>query len=278
MKTKKILTVYLAGAVAAAIGLAVWRTVLLYRYFDPYTGEFSSASFSSMKTLGYTVFALLLLAFTSLIFFRKHDFEALGTSGSQLSVFASSFLGCLCFASFLLALGYHRERIFADTQTLRGKLLPIALFLLIPCALHFIADASARFERMQSRKLLGIFPTLFSLFYLFSVFTDTKLHQGHSNNRLQCVALAVLAIFFIQEMRAVFYGKTDLMRFPAALAAIITLGVYELPNLIVTAFWDTDITHMTVLEFTLAGALILAVANARLVIRAVKKKEEPPKA
>ncbi|MBQ9747890.1 MAG: hypothetical protein IJV98_03815 [Clostridia bacterium] len=270
MKNKRILTAYLVSAVFVGIGLAVWRTVLLYRYFDPYTGEFSAAAHAPLETYGYVLLACILLTFTASVFLRKKSIAPFTASSSQFSVFASSFLGCLCAASFVLLMIYFPKKLFsAEGTALHRTMLPLTALFLLFTALYFILNASARCDGHRAKRLLGFAPTLFALCYLFAVFTDSSFLSGNSNDRLRCVSLIVLAFFFIQEMRSCFYGKSEGFRFPVSLMTVIVLGAFEIPNLIVTAFWDMDITYMTMVEFTEVGALLLAIATARSMIGAV---------
>lgn len=75
------------------IALAVWRMVLIYRYYDPYNGEFSRDADTMLKALGYVTLGVVLLMFTSYFFIRKESFERFSASSNQVSVFSSSLCG-----------------------------------------------------------------------------------------------------------------------------------------------------------------------------------------
>ena len=68
---------YLASALVAGGALAVFRTVLLYRYFDPYNNEYSADAKFSISLLGYLLLAAILLMATSYFLLRKKDFSEL---------------------------------------------------------------------------------------------------------------------------------------------------------------------------------------------------------
>ena len=83
MKTKKIMTAYLIFSVLSGIGLAIWRTVLIYRYFDPYNNEYTLGTRDSLQTLGYVMLAAVLSAFTAGIFLYKREFEPFHLSATH---------------------------------------------------------------------------------------------------------------------------------------------------------------------------------------------------
>ncbi len=278
MKTKKFMTAYLIYALVVGVGLAVWRTILLYRHFDPYNNQFNAAAHSSMELLGTITLAAILLSLTSVVVLRRKEFDVFTASGSQFSVFASSFLGCLCAAGFLLVIFYYPKVIFAgEGSGFHRAMAMLALFLIVFVSIYYIISASARYDGTKAKKALVFFPTLFSVAYLFAVFTDPAFTVGNSNHQFQCVSLSVIVLYFIQEMRTGFYGKSEQFRFPVVLITVISICVYELPNLIVTAFWEMSITYQTMFEFAEVGVLICAVAAARAMIGAVKDRptEEP---
>ncbi|MGN1095648.1 MAG: hypothetical protein ACI4QR_04600, partial [Eubacteriales bacterium] len=76
IKTKNtVLALYTVAAIASGIALAVWRTVLIKRYYDPYHGSFEQGSGNIFKTYEYAVIAVCLVFLSALIFTRRISFR-----------------------------------------------------------------------------------------------------------------------------------------------------------------------------------------------------------
>lgn len=112
MNKRKIMIAYTAAAIAAGIALAVWRMVLIYRYYDPYNGEFSRDADTMLKALGYVTLGVVLLMFTSYFFIRKESFERFSASSNQVSVFSSSLCGFVFVAVGILIVVYYGGSVF----------------------------------------------------------------------------------------------------------------------------------------------------------------------
>ena len=75
IKTKKsTLTAYTISSLAVGIGLAVYRTVLLKKYYDPYNLSYELGSSGAFRAFEYLALLASLLALTSLIFTKKYKF------------------------------------------------------------------------------------------------------------------------------------------------------------------------------------------------------------
>ena len=274
MKTKKILTGYLVFSILAGIGLAVWRTVLLYRYFDPYNNEFTYAANAPLKTLGYVMLIALLLVCSSAIFLQKKTYSPFTASRNAYSVFASSLTGCLFAAAGILALIYYSDALFASNGTAAFRLLLlIALITLFLSAVYFIISASSRYAGTSIKKVFALFPMIFATAYLGAAYLSPDFVFSDSNDLLRNVSLAALVLFFIQESRACFYQVSDVFRFPFAVAALVCLITYELPNLFVTAFWEMELTYMTMFELVECGVIFYIIACARNMISHIELPE-----
>ncbi len=277
MKTKKIMLGYLIFSLLAGVGLAVWRTVLLYRYFDPYTNRFPLDAGESLDTFGYAMLACLILAATSAAFLYGKECKPFTASSNHVSVFASSLLGCIFAAAGTLALIYYAQEIFSEQGLVFQRLLLIlTLVSIFFSALCFILGASSRYDGTTLKKALSFFPALFSVSYLGAAYLSPDFLFSDSNDILRNVAIASLVFFFIQETRTCFYNKTDNIRFPFTLAMLICLFAYALPTFIVTAFWEMEMTYMTMFDLVECGVLIYGVAVAVSMITTVQKKEPKP--
>ncbi len=275
-KTKKILLGYLIFSLLAGIGLAVWRTILLYRFYDPFNDSFSLQAQADLDLFGYVMFACLILALTSLVFLRKQECKPFFASSGQFSIFSTSLLGCLFVAAGILTLGYYADELFAsDKNAFYSLFLIISLLMLFLSAIYFILNASARYDGTFLKKTFSFAPTLFAISYLGAAYLSPDFIFSDSNDILRNVSLAALAFFFMQETRACFYGKSDILRFPFSVIAIIALLAYELPALIVTAFWEMEMTHMTMFELVECGAIIYAVTVAVSMRASAEPKKDP---
>ncbi len=277
LKTKKILLGYLLFSLLAGVGLAVWRTVLLYQYFDPYTNRFPLDAGDSLDAFGYVMLACLILAATSAAFLHGKECKPFTSSSSPISVFASSLLGCIFVAAGTLALVYHAQEIFSGTGVVFQRLLLIlALVSIFFSALYFILSASARYDGTTLKKALAFFPSIFAVSYLGAAYLSPDFLFSDSNDVLRNVAIASLIFFFLQETRTCFYGKTDNIRFPFTLFMIICLFAHTLPTLIVTAFWEMEMTYMTMFDLAECGVLIYGIVVAVSMSSTVRKKEPEP--
>ncbi len=275
MKTKKIMTAYLVFAILCGIGLAVWRTVLIYRYFDPYNNEYTLAAREPLQMLGYSVLAAVLIALTAGIFLYKREFAPFTVSATHYSVFASSLTGFLFGAAGLLSVIYYSSDIFTKDGTAIFRILLMAsFFLLFLSAVYFIISASARYDGTTVQKAFAFFPTVFVTVYLGASYLSPDFVFSNMNDILRNVSLAALVFYFIQETRANFYGKSEPSRFVYALVALICVITYEVPNLIVTAFWEMELTHMTMFELVENGIILYLIACACAMISHIKPTEK----
>jgi hypothetical protein len=275
VKTKKIMTAYLVFSVLVGIGLAIWRTVLIYRYFDPYNNAYTLGAKDHLQTLGYVMLAAVLIALTASIFLYKREFEPFQLSATHYSVFASSLTGFLFGAAGLLSVIYYAADIFTKDGTAVFRiLLMLSFFLLFLSAVYFIISASARHDDAKSKKAFAFFPTLFVTAYLGASYLSPSFTFSNMNDILRNVSLAALVFYFIQETRASFYGKSDPSRFVCALVSLICVITYELPNLIVTAFWEMELTYMTMFELVENGIILYLIACACAMISHIKPTEK----
>ncbi len=278
MKTKKIMLGYLLFSIAAGLGLAVWRTVLLYRHFDPYAESFPNAASDSLETFGYVMLFCILASVTVMLFLHRKESNAFWTSANDLSIFAGSLLGCIFIAAGTLALIYYTKEMFPENGNPIYRFLIIAaLISLYLSAIYFFLSVSSAYTNTKLRKILSFFPAVFSVCYLCAAYLSPDFVFSDHNDILRNTSIASFAFFFIYEAKTSVYGKTDAFRFMYILIMLICVLTYTIPMLIVTAFWETDVTYMTM--FDLVGCIIpiYAVTVAIAMISSVKERKIPQK-
>ncbi len=275
LKTKKIMIGYLVFAILSGLLLAIWRTVLLYRYFDPYNDAFSQNAKDAISSLGYAIFACIVLAFTSLAFLQKREYKPFTASAGHFSVFASSLLGCIFAASGILSLVYYTTDFFGSEGHISYRLLLlISLLALFFSAIYFILSASTRYDGTKIKMIFSFFPALFSAAYLSAAYLSPSFVFSDSNDLLRNVSLAAMLFFFLQEARTAVYGRSDSMRFAYSVVMLVAVLAYNLPTLIVTAFWEMKFSYMTMFELVQCGAVIYGTAVAVSMIASLEPKKD----
>jgi uncharacterized membrane protein len=246
---------YLASSLVIGIGLAVWRIVLMFQYYDPYNNEYASQAKAPLQTLGYVIaFALLLMA-TSYFFIRKNRFENLPASCNQISVFASALLGFVFLAVACLIALYYAKELFAQTSATTFRFLRLTSFaLLFPSALYFIINATSRCSE-KMKKVFSFFPTLFAVIFLATSYINPIYNYTDPNHNLCNISICSLVLFFLFETRACATNRTDATRFVFSLIALVCTLVYILPIFILMAFWELSTGLDLLFEAVECGAL-----------------------
>lgn len=273
---KNHLIAYIVFAFGAGIAFAVWRTVLLYRWFDPYLGEYAEDAARSLKGLGFAIFGVAVLLFTSYLLTRKTAFAPYSPSGNQLSVVASAFLGSVFLAVALLDLLYYAKDLGfgSGIRAFDRVTLLLSFLCLIPSAAYFIASASVERAGKRSCKILSFFPALWALFYAVSSYANPN-YQYQDANRILCnVSLWAILLFFLFETRNTVSEPLTALRFPIALIALMCSIAYVIPLLITTAFWEVDFCEETLFEAIECGAILYLIATLRSIVLAQKAPSE----
>ena len=115
-------------SIAAGLALAICRIVLLYQFYDPYTGEFSKEAGPFIEILGYGMLIVLLIMFTSYFWLRKEKFERFSASSNQVSVFSSAFCGFIFVFVGICLVIYYAGTIFQASGGWFFKLAQIISF------------------------------------------------------------------------------------------------------------------------------------------------------
>ena len=272
MLTKKIMGVYLASSVLFGIGLAVWRIMLMFQYYDPYNNEYSADAKTSLQMLGYALCLAVIIAATSYLFLRKREFEAFSASANQLSVFASALLGFVFIAvGFLLILYYSKELFTSAVSPVFKGFRLTSLVLLFFSAAYFIMSAASRVPE-KTKKIFSFFPTLWALVFLISSYINPNYNYTDPNHNLCNISVCALLLFFLFETKTCALGKTSAVRFIFSLAALICLIAYILPICVLMAFWELPTGIDVLFEVVECGAVFYIIAVCVSMIRAVKPK------
>lgn len=265
---------YLASALVAGGALAVFRTVLLYRYFDPYNNEYSADAKFSISLLGYLLLAAILLMATSYFLLRKKDFSEFAVSQSQFSVFSSALLGFVFAAIGFLVLLYYGGELFAEnTHTFFQTLRIICFVLLFFSAAYFVMNAAASRTSVRMKKFFSFIPTVWALLFLVVSYINPAYNYTDPNHNFCNISIAALLLFFLYETRACATGKNTPIRFIFSLIALIVTLVYILPIFILMAFWELPTSIDVLFEAVECGAVFYIIAVICSMIQAVKPKE-----
>lgn len=276
MSKKKIMIAYMSLSIAAGLALAICRTVILYRYYDPYNGEFSREADLYIQLLGYGMLAVVLILFTSYFWIRREKFEQFSASSNQVSVFSSSLCGFIFAAVGILVLIYYAGTIF---QTGGGWFFKaaqwISFFSLFGAAAYFIFSASVGYGESKIKKALSFFPALWALSYLAASYIHPD-YLYNDPNRIFCnVSIAALLLFFLFETRNTVSSAQNPARFAFSLIAMVCVLVYMLPLFTLTAFWEISLTPESLFEAVECGAVFYIFAVLYTMISAIKKEPAP---
>lgn len=256
MKKKTIMILYAVFALAAGIGLAIWRMLMLLQYFDPYKGEFSGAEKPIMRVFGYVTLAVILCLASSGFVLRKTEFRPFSTSDNQVSVFSVSICGFVFLAAGILLSVYFGGGIFRATGGAFFRVAQlISYFALFGAAAYFIFSASVKRSDTKARRLLSILPTVFALAYLAASYINPA-YIFNDPNRILCeVSLAALLLFFLLETKNTISTPSGATRYAVSLIAMTLVSAYILPLLLGVAFWEIVPTKETAFEMVGCGAL-----------------------
>ena len=259
IKTKKsVLTVYALLSLVAGIGFAIYRTVLLKNYYDPYNFSFEPGSGGTFRIFEYVLLFIALLALTSVFFAKKTNFQLFSARSSTTSVSICAVCGFIFATIAIISLIYYYDIIFVFYPgSIAVSLLRIAsVFSMLFAALYFLSCASTKVTgRETSKASLSLSLPLFGIFYLSYLYFDTTL-MFHDTNRImgQVAFISVLA-FFVSEANIATGHKAYGVHFATSLA------------------WEMSITPSFLIDFSSIGILLYAVFSAFNAIRTLEEDE-----
>ena len=273
MNSRKIMITYTSVSIAAGLSLAIWRAILMYRYYDPYNNEFSKEAEPLLATLGYVTLGVILIMFTSYFFIRKETFERFSASSNQVSIFSSSLCGFIFAAVGILMIVYYAKAIFHATGGWFFQMSQIiSFFSLFGAAAYFIFSASVGYCESKIKKALSFFPALWALFYLTTSYINPN-YLFNDPNRIFCnISIAALLLFFLYETRNTVSSPQNPMRFALSLVAMVCVLVYAVPLFTLTAFWEISLTSASLFEAVECGAVFYIFAVLYTMITSVKKE------
>lgn len=277
IKTKKsVLTVYALLSLAVGIGFAIYRTVLLKNYYDPYNFSFEPGSGSTFRVFEYVLLFAALLVLTSVFFTKKIKFQLFSARSSTTSVSICAVCGFLFATIAIISLIYYYDVMFVfNPGNIAVSLLRIAaVFSMLFAALYFLSCASTKVTgRETSKASLSLSLPLFGVFYLSYLYFDTTL-MFHDTNRItgQVAFISVLA-FFVSQANIATGHKAYGLHFATALACIVCVSAYILPIISLVAFWEMSIVSSFLIDFSSIGILLYAIFSAFNAIRTLEEDE-----
>ena len=279
MRIRKFLLGYFALAVLSGIVLAVWRTVLMIRYYDPYNNEYALEANGSLKALGFTLLILFILLATSAIVMRKFEFKPFAASDHQTSVFTSSLLGFVFLAIGVFASLYLKT----ITENLNHPLFRYAqiasYILLFICSVYFILNATCNPRFESAKKALSLIPPIWGVAFLLASYTNPAYNYKDFNHTLCNVALCALILFFLYDAKMVLAGKATIAYFVFSLISLTASMVYMIPTFVLLAYWELSSDLNYLFEAVLLGAIFYTFACVRSLCKNVQAREIPePKA
>ncbi len=275
IKTKKtVLTAYTLLALAAGIGFAIYRTVLLKNYYDPYNFSYEPGSGGAFRTFEYIIIFVALLALTSAFFAKKAKIQLFSARSSTTSVSICAICGFVFATIAIISLVYYHDVMFVfNAGNLAGSLLRIAsVFSMLFAALYFLLCASTKVTGSETSKAsLSISLPLFAIFYLSHLYFDTTLMFQDTNRVMGQVAFISVLAFFVSEANIATGHTAYGLHFATSLACIICVSAYILPILSLVAFWEMSISPIFLIDFSTVGILLYAIFSAFNAIRTLEE-------
>ena len=275
MRIKKFLLGYFILAVLSGIVLSVWRTVLMIRYYDPYSNEYALEASGALKAIGFTLLFLFIDFATAAIVMTKFEFKPFSASDQQTSVFTSALLGFV-----FLAIGVFVSLYLNNILEINGfplfRYAQLASYaLLFLCAVYFILNATGnpRFESVK--KAMSFVPPLWGVAYLLASYTNPAYNYKDFNHTLCNVALCALILFFLYDAKMIATGKASTTYFVFSLISLTASMTYIVPTFILLAYWELSSGLNYLFEAVLLGALFYTFACTRNLCKNVQIREIP---
>ncbi len=276
MRTKKFLFGYFIAAIAAGIGFAVWRTILMVRYYDPYMNEYALEARSSLKTFGFLLFFVLLLIGTAAFFFIRigflkcnYEFPEFSAANHQATTFTSSLLGFLFLAISVFLLLSLPVMLLPSVYVIFRYAQLAAYILLFFVSAYFLVNAAGSPRFAKAKKVLAFAPPLWGIAFLIASYTNPDYLFKDFNHTLCNVSLCALTFFFLYEAQSSATGKPTAAYLIFALLSLVTSMAYIVPNFILLAYWELSSELNFIFEAVELGAVIYTAAVAFYLIRSL---------
>ena len=280
MSKQTFLFGYFIASIAAGIGFAVWRTILMVRYYDPYMNEYALEAHPSLQVFGYVLFfALLFIATASFFFIRIRPLEAMyeftefSAANHQSTTFTSSLLGFLFLAIFVF-LCLSLQTMLLPTAYGIFRYAQLAAFVLIFfAAAYFLVNAAGSQRFANAKKVLAFAPPLWGIIFLIASYTNPDYLFKDFNHTLCNISLCALTFFFLYEAKSSIFGKPNGAYVIFALLSIVSSMAYIVPNFVLLAYWELSSELNFIFEAAELGAVVYTAAVAFHLIRSYKPVE-----
>ena len=279
MRIKKLLLGYTLFSVLAGIGLAVWRTVLMLRYYDPYNNEYAADADAALSAIGFSLLLVFIILATSAIVLMRFEFKPFSASEHQSSVFTSALLGFVFLAIGAFVSLYMKSVLEAVSFPLYKYSQFISYVLLFFCAVYFILNAAGHPRFESSKKKLAFIPPVWGIAFLVASYVDPAYNYKDFNHTLCNVAICALVFFFLYDSKMVITGKATIPYFVFSLISLTASMVYMIPTFVLLAYCElsSDLNH--IFEAVLLGSIFYTCTCLRTLCKNVqlreKKTEEP---
>ncbi|MBQ9745221.1 MAG: hypothetical protein IJW21_00160 [Clostridia bacterium] len=278
IKTKKtFLKIYLAAALAAGAGFAVWRTLLLKRFCNPSDMSFEDGALPTLRVFEYALLAACVLLATCVFFAGKTRFGLFGARISTTSVTVCAVCGFMLATVGVLAFIYHSDTIldFSDKSVMGYRIFYLAaLGSMFIGALYFLGRASIVLKNSSSLAALSLSLPIFCIAHLVASYFNSELPLLDFNRVTSEIAFIAVLMFVLTEASLSTGGKNYAWRFASSLICIVCVCAYIVPLLILVAFWEMRLSLSLLTEISLMGILLYALFAA---FNAIRTLEETPK-
>ena len=271
---KTILKIYLLVSIIMAIGFAVWRTVLLKEYCNPYDMTFQDGARPALQAYEYTLLAVCAVIASCVFFAKKTNFRLFGARSSTTSVAICAFCGFMIVAVALLALIYYPEEIFdfSDKAFWPYRIFYlISLVFMIGSALYFLGRASIALKNSPSIATLSLSLPCFCIAYLVASYFNSERPLLDFNRTTSTLAFIAVLIFMLSEARLANDCGNYPLRFAASLISMVCICAYVIPLLLLSSFWEMHMSLSLLTEVSLAAILFYVVFASFNAIRTLKE-------
>ena len=260
-----------------SVALAVWRSIILKKYYDPY-----SQAFDRMAKVPNTVIIILFFAFAAAliafaVIYRKTSILSHHPSSGFFPVGASALMGIAFVSSSLVAVIWYGKELFSDAgkQTTVFKISAAAAVVLgLICAVYFFLGAAQKANLAKARKYLSVALPLWGVAFAFMSYFDHDFIYSDINRHFANIAAIATLLLLLAETRSYTEYKPNTSGFASALAAIVACTVYTVPTLIFTAFGQMSATAITPFEMTEVAVVVYATSVAIQFIGATGEEQK----
>ncbi len=275
MRIKKFLLGYFALAFLSGIALAVWRTVLMVRYYDPYSNEYAFEASGQLQAIGLILFFVFVVLATSAIAMRKFEFQAFAASDHQSSVFTSALLGFVFLAIGVFVSLYLKTILDNYHYPLFRYAQIISYVLLFFSAVYFILNATGNPRFTAVKKVLSFVAPVWGVFFLLASYMDPAYNYKDFNHTLCNVAICALILFFLYDAKMISTGKATGVYFVFSLISLTASMVYMIPTFVLLAYWELSSGLNHLFEAVLLGAIFYTCACTHNLCKNIKVREKP---